>query len=229
MTGARAGQAMMRSLAAALTLAATLVLITAALMRWREIGWDGLVWLAAFVIGIAIRTPHAMANRANRIVAARKDATEQALLFAMFVAMMVLPMLHLAWDTFAFADYELPMWGSAIGAALQLPYLWLFWRSHADLGRNWSPGLEVRDAHSLVTEGVYKRIRHPMYAAIWISALAQPLLIHNWIGGFLVLPAFAAMYFIRAPREEAMMRGQFGEAYAGYCRRTGRLWPRLHG
>ena len=99
-------------------------------------------------------------------------------------------------------------------------------RSHADLGRNWSPGLEVRDAHELVTTGIYDRIRHPMYAAIWISALTQPLLIHNWIAGFLVIPAFAAMWFIRVPNEEAMMRARFGEAWDAYCARAGRLLPR---
>ena len=112
------------------------------------------------------------------------------------------------------------------GALLQVPCLWLFWRSHADLGRNWSPGLEVREDHSLITRGVYARIRHPMYAAIWISVLAQPLLIQNWIAGFLVAPAFAAMWFIRVPKEEAMMRLQFGKAWEAYCVRAGRLLPR---
>lgn len=217
---------MMRGLAAALTTIATLVLLVAALMRWREIGWPALIWIAAFVVAMAIRMPHAAANRKNAIVAARTDATEQILLVAMFVTMMALPLLHLATSIFAAVDYALPIWASAIGALMQLPYLWLFWRSHADLGRNWSPGLEVRDAHALVTNGVYKSMRHPMYAAIWIGALAQPLLVHNWIGGALVIPAFAAMYFIRVPREEAMMRQTFGAAYDEYSRTAGRLWPR---
>jgi protein-S-isoprenylcysteine O-methyltransferase Ste14 len=38
--------------------------------------------------------------------------------------------------------------------------VWLFWRSHADLGRNWSPSLELREGHELVTEGVYRYVRH---------------------------------------------------------------------
>lgn len=63
-----------------------------------------------------------------------------------------------------------------------------------------------------MTNGVHARVRHPMYAAIWISALAQPLLIRNWIAGLLVVPAFAAMWFIRVPNEEAMMRMRFGVA-----------------
>jgi protein-S-isoprenylcysteine O-methyltransferase Ste14 len=57
--------------------------------------------------------------------------------------------------------------------------------------------------------------------------LTQPLLIHNWVAGVLVIPAFAAMWRLRVPREEAMMRQAFGAAYDEYCRRTGRLLPKF--
>jgi protein-S-isoprenylcysteine O-methyltransferase Ste14 len=66
-----------------------------------------------------------------------------------------------------------------------------------------------------------------MYAAIWLAVLTQPLLIHNWIAGALVVPAFAVMWFLRVPREEALMRQTFGKAYDDYCVRTGRLLPRF--
>lgn len=217
---------MMASLPAVATMLLGIALLVLAALRWRDNGWGSLVWLSVMVAMFAIRTPHSVRNRANVVVDARRDRTEIALLAGMFLAMMVLPLLHLATGLFGFADYRLPEWASRIGALVQLPFLWLFWRSHADLGRNWSPGLEVREDHALVTNGVYARIRHPMYAAIWISALAQPLLVHNWIAGFLVVPAFAAMWFIRVPNEEAMMRMRFGGAYDDYCRRAGRLFPR---
>lgn len=217
---------MMTSLPAIVTMLIALVLFVLVGLRWQQIGWGEWVWLAAFIATGVIRTPHARRNRANVVVDARKDVTEMLLLLGMFVAGMILPLFHLATGLLAFADYALPDWATTIGVLLQLPYIWLFWRSHADLGRNWSPGLEVRQEHGLVTNGVYAGICHPMYAAIWISAVAQPLLIHNWIAGALVVPAFAAMWFLRVPREEAMMRVQFGEAYDQYCRKAGRLLPK---
>lgn len=61
-----------------------------------------------------------------------------------------------------------------------------------------------------------------MFAAM----MAQPLLIRNWIAGFLVIPAFAAMWFIRVPNEKAMMRARFGGAWDACCARAGRLFPR---
>ena len=226
---ARPSRAMITSPFATVTIVIGVALLVAALvmstLRWRESGWGALVWLASYVGMFAIRTPHSIRNRANVIVNARKGLDERLLLIGMFAAMMMLPLLHLATGVFAFADYTLPNWTTWIGAVLQVPFLWLFWRSHADLGRNWSPGLELREDHQLVTEGVYRYIRHPMYAAIWIAALTQPLLIHNWIAGALIIPAFAAMWFLRIPSEEAMMRAQFGGAYDLYCQHTGRLFP----
>ncbi|SCM76212.1 Isoprenylcysteine carboxyl methyltransferase [uncultured Pleomorphomonas sp.] len=223
------GRPMTTSLPAIATMVLAVVLLALALGRWRENGAGALVWLAAFLATVAIRTPYSLRNRHNRIVEASKGPADMLLLAGMFATMMVLPLLQLATGLFDAANYRLPAGAAWIGALLQIPYLWLFWRSHADLGRNWSPGLEVRESHELVTRGIYARIRHPMYAAIWLSALAQPLLVQNWIAGALVIPAFAAMWFIRVPNEEAMMRRTFGAAYDAYCAATGRLFPPLRG
>jgi protein-S-isoprenylcysteine O-methyltransferase Ste14 len=196
-------------------------------LRWRTNDWGASIWLAAMVAMLLIRTPHSSRNRANVVVETRKDRTEILLFTGMFTSMMVLPAIQFATGLFDFAEYGLPGWATWAGAFAQIPFLWLFWRSHVDLGRNWSPTLEVREGHVLVTSGVYARIRHPMYAAIWMSVLSQPLLIHNWVAGVLVVPAFAAMWFIRVPSEEGMMRARFGDTYDGYCRRAGRLFPKL--
>ena len=104
--------------------------------------------------------------------------------------------------------------------------LWLFWRSHTDLGQNWSVSLELRENRELVTAGIYRRIRHPMYSSIWLWALAQAMLLPNWFAGWLVVPAFTAMYFLRTPREERLMCEKFGDQYRAYMRQTGRLFPR---
>jgi protein-S-isoprenylcysteine O-methyltransferase Ste14 len=224
-------RSMMASLPVAVTTLVGVALLVAAsaMLCRRGVGWGAFVWLAGSVALVAIRTPHMARNRTNRIVVRRRDGSEFWLFTGMFLAILVLPLVHLMTGLFAFADYVLPDWATAAGAALQIPVLWLFRRSHADLGRNWSPGLEVREGHGLVTRGVYARIRHPMYAALWLSALAQPLLIHNWIAGFLAIPAFAAMWAVRVPHEEAMMRERFGDAYDAYAARTGRVIPRIGG
>ncbi|HUP57181.1 MAG TPA: isoprenylcysteine carboxylmethyltransferase family protein [Bdellovibrionota bacterium] len=47
----------------------------------------------------------------------------------------------------------------------------VFWLAHRDLVENWSVTLELKEGHSLVTTGIYRRIRHPMYTAIWLCAI----------------------------------------------------------
>jgi protein-S-isoprenylcysteine O-methyltransferase Ste14 len=209
-----------------LLLLITLVLVVAALARWRLIGWPGLLWLTSFAAMTAIRLPHHARNRGNAVVMAHRGPAERIVLIAVFATMMVLPLVHLATGAFAAVDYQLPALMSAAGAVALAPMLWLFHRSHADLGRNWSAALELRRDHTLVTRGVYARWRHPMYIAIWLSALTQPLLVHNLVAGALVIPAMAALWLMRVPQEEAMMRQRFGADYDAYCARVGRWGPR---
>jgi protein-S-isoprenylcysteine O-methyltransferase Ste14 len=93
------------------------------------------------------------------------------------------------------------------------------------LGRFWSPQVQLRAAHRLVTAGPYSRIRHPMYTAIlgWAASLGivlaswVPLLFAAWVAAILVL---------RVPREEQMMLEQFGDEYREYIKRTSRFLPR---
>ena len=202
-----------------------LLIAALAMWSWRGADWGAFVWLAVSVALVAIRTPHLIRNHTNQIVVRRADRLELWMFTGVCLAGLVLPLIHLTTGLFAPADYLLPDWATATGAALQVPVLWLFWRSHADLGRNWSLAIEMREGHGLVTHGVYAFVRHPMYAAMALSALSQPLLIHNWIAGFLAIPAFAALCVVRIPLEEAMLREHFGAAYDAYAARTRRIFP----
>lgn len=79
----------------------------------------------------------------------------------------------------------------------------------------------------LVETGVYRYIRHPMYAAFWLWGIAQVLLLHNWICGMSYLVSFLPMYLLRVPQEEQMMIDTFGEQYQEYTTRTGRVIPKI--
>src|SRR5436190_7995947 len=91
--------------------------------------------------------------------------------------------------------------------------LWLFHRSHADLGTNWSVTLEIRESHRLVTQGVYRRIRHPMYAALFLYGIGQALIVPNWIAGPAYASAMLLLFALRLGPEEQLMRDQFKGDY----------------
>jgi protein-S-isoprenylcysteine O-methyltransferase Ste14 len=105
--------------------------------------------------------------------------------------------------------------------------IWLFWHSHRDLGKNWSPSLEIDAQHVLITHGVYRTIRHPMYASQLLWGFAQALLLRNWIAGWAGLVTILPLYFVRVPREERMRFDHFGDDYRAYIAQTGRIVARL--
>ncbi|HEY1015752.1 MAG TPA: protein-S-isoprenylcysteine O-methyltransferase [Herpetosiphonaceae bacterium] len=185
------------------------------------------IYLLGMVTTLGMRIWQRWRARHRVVVRSHVSWREYLVLGLGFVGIMVIPLLHVATDMFAGSAYHLPPWASWLGAGLFGGALWLVWRAHADLGRNWSQTLEVRQDHQLVTVGVYRHLRHPMYAGFVLWGLAQPLLLQNAIAGWTHLAAMLLLCLVRIPQEEAMMEATFGVAYTTYMRQTGRLIPRL--
>jgi len=139
---------------------------------------------------------------------------------------LILPLITIFSSWLSIADYRIPVSCGVIGIVIFICSLWLLWRSHVDLAENFSPSLFIRNRHKLVSSGVYKRIRHPMYLAFWLWALGQALLIPNWIAGPLGLIAFFLIYSFRVEQEEQQLIDYFGDQYREYQKKTGRLLPK---
>jgi len=191
----------------------------------RDHPWN-IFFFGAFVVYVTIRGVWKERVKRNEMTLRRVDALEKILMIIVIPGGLLLPLVYLFTQWLVFADYCLPPFALWCGAVLIVAGLWLFWRSHADLGRNWSQTLEVRKDHELIRRGAYRSIRHPMYASIWLWCLGQGLVLENWLAGWYALAAFALMYFIRTPREEEMMCESFGQQYRDYMNCTGRLFPR---
>ncbi|MBN1373486.1 MAG: isoprenylcysteine carboxylmethyltransferase family protein [Anaerolineaceae bacterium] len=186
-----------------------------------------IIYVAALVVEMAIRAPLNKQRKQIKVTSNRVNRQEAILLGLLFLGNFLLPLLYIFSPWLNFANYTLPPWAGWLGAAFVLGALIVFWRAHVDLGRNWSPTLQILDGHKLITQGIYGMIRHPMYASQWLWVLAQPLLIQNWIAGLAGALFYLPMYFIRVPVEERMMLEQFGDEYRDYMRRVGRVLPRL--
>jgi protein-S-isoprenylcysteine O-methyltransferase Ste14 len=184
------------------------------------------VILAASVVMVAIRAPHGHRSRRIRVVKSRKGTLEIVLLTVAWLGFFV-PLIWIASPAFSFAEYPLRVGPLIAGVVCFVAGLWLFHRSHADLGTNWSITLEVREQHRLITEGVYRRIRHPMYTALLLYSAGQALVVPNWVAGPSYLVAFASLFAFRVRAEERMMLEQFADEYAAYMARTQRLVPRV--
>ena len=182
------------------------------------------VVLAATVVMMAIRAPHGHRSRSVKIARSHKTPLETGLLVLAWVGFFV-PLIWVASPAFSFAEYPLHTVPLVAGVVCVVIGLRLFYRSHADLGTNWSITLEVREEHRLITEGVYRAVRHPMYSALVLYSVGQALVIPNWVAGPSNLLAFAVVLALRIRAEERMMDERFGDEYAAYSARTKRLIP----
>jgi protein-S-isoprenylcysteine O-methyltransferase Ste14 len=102
----------------------------------------------------------------------------------------------------------------------------LGWADHT-LGENLSISLRVRPDHTLIANGPYRRIRHPIYAAGLLFSAGISLLAANALFAACFLGSIIPFYVARIRKEERMMLTEFGEAYRQYMQRTGRILPRL--
>jgi protein-S-isoprenylcysteine O-methyltransferase Ste14 len=180
--------------------------------------------LAATVALVAVRAPHGHRSRTVKVARSRKGPLEAALLAFAWIGFFV-PLLWVATPLLSFADYPLLPVPWAAGLALLAGGLLLFHRSHADLGTNWSITLEVREGHRLVTGGVYRRIRHPMYLALLLYSAGMALVLPNGIAGPSYGAAFGVLLAFRLGPEERMLREEFGAEFDAWAARTRRLLP----
>jgi protein-S-isoprenylcysteine O-methyltransferase Ste14 len=188
---------------------------------------------ALFLIGlllyVAIRSTYQKRAAGATTAVTRSNKRDRFLILLVILGQIVVPLLYLFSTWLNFANYESPIFAPWLGAITWFVGLWAFWRSHADLGTNWSVSLELRSTHQLVTQGIYGLVRHPMYAAFILFGLAQALLLPNWLAGTSALVAVALLCVIRIPNEEAMMREFFGQEYHDYMKRTDCVIPVLLG
>lgn len=182
------------------------------------------VVLAATVVMIVIRAPHGQRSRRVKVAKSYRTPRETGLLIIAWVGFFV-PLIWVASPAFSFAEYPLRLGPLAAGVTCFGTGLWLFYRSHTDLGTNWSITLELRERHRLVTRGVYRRIRHPMYSALILYSVGHALVIPNWVVGPANLIAFAVLLAFRIRAEEKMMLDEFGAEYTEYSAQTKRLVP----
>lgn len=180
------------------------------------------------VAWFAIRLPHEWRAMRRPIARSARSVREIIALLAAFLGMGVIPYTYILTDYLSFADYSFAPGNAIAGGGVAIAALIVFYLTHKALGSNWSATLDVRKNHRLVTRGIYRRIRHPMYTGFYLWTIAQALLLPNWLAGFSGLMGFGTLYFLRVHREEQMMLEAFGPKYQAYMRRTKRLIPWLY-
>ena len=95
------------------------------------------------------------------------------------------------------------------------------------LRRSYSPTLVTREDHQLVTRGVYRFTRHPIYLGTVMVSIGVPVYILS-LYGLLTMSALVPLFFRRIRIEERMLAEAFGDAYRTYREATRKLIPFIY-
>ena len=112
----------------------------------------------------------------------------------------------------------------SIGSLTFLYAAWTGLSAVVRLGRNRTPLPAPRPGSTLVTTGIYARIRHPLYAAMMAMGIGWACF---WSSGIALGLALAFILFLHAKTrfEERLLCARF-EDYPGYAARVPRYLPR---
>lgn len=94
------------------------------------------------------------------------------------------------------------------------------------MGSNWSLAVVPNKETSLITDGWYARVRHPIYSLGLLLMLATVLASPS-PAVLLLAASHTTLIVLKVSGEERYLRQRHGQAYLDYCQHTGRLFPRF--
>jgi protein-S-isoprenylcysteine O-methyltransferase Ste14 len=197
---------------------------------WRFVPLAGI--LLFFVLGLGVRSwLHTRRYGSTGFVLFRGGTPWERALAALGV---VIPVALLAQATVAAIDPQavrrvvpgsLTPALSVLGAVLLFGGTLLMFVAQLHMGASWRVGLEDRHPGALVTAGLYRYSRNPIYAFMFVSFAGVGLLLPTW---WLLATVAGGVIGVRTwvvRVEEVHLVAIYGPAYRTYAARVGRFLP----
>jgi protein-S-isoprenylcysteine O-methyltransferase Ste14 len=99
-------------------------------------------------------------------------------------------------------------------------------KGRLDLGKNWANQIKIYAEHTLVRSGVYKIVRHPLYASLIWMFYGGALIYGNYVSFLANTFIFIPIMYYRAKQEEKLLIQRF-PTYAEFQKAVGMFIPRL--
>jgi len=144
-------------------------------------------------------------------------------LIALFTEMFGLPLLIYVFSPFFDYPFILPLSRKILGGFGMIAGTWVTLSGILLVFLSWR---KIHRAKGLVTDGVYRFIRHPQYAGLFLIMFGWLL---HWptLLTLIIFPVLLCVYYWLAVREEKEMEVIFGDTYSEYKAHTPRFFPRL--
>jgi len=115
------------------------------------------------------------------------------------------------------------------GYTLVLSGFFISLRALHDLDKSWSSMVHyrIKKGQKLITSGVYKHIRHPIYLSVILELVGYELIVGSWIFIFFFL-ASIIVFSLHIEREEKLLEDYYKGQYNNYRVKSNKLIPKIY-
>jgi len=193
------------------------------------------IWTYWFSVGFMIVR---LRRKTRKLVGLVPEQQVERFMWLVFVPLIaawcVLPYLALSRTTPPFGLPEfaraLPAYATLrwVATAVAVGCLLLTFKCWARMGSDWRMDVSVRKPTKLITDGLFRHIRHPIYAFSMLLMLCSAVIVPT-IPMAVAAVIHIVLWNLKARNEERHLLHAHGEVYQNYLQRTGRFFPRLRG
>jgi len=145
------------------------------------------------------------------------------LVLALYGALFLIPFLDRR-GIGVFSDGSFVRW---VGVGLSALGFVLVYVSGVVLGKQYSADVTIQAGHHLITNNIYRSIRHPRYLGVIIFSIGVSCVFRSWI--VLLSSVFLlGIILYRIIDEEILIHKEFGTDREAYCKRSWRLAPYIY-
>ncbi|MHA2251469.1 MAG: methyltransferase family protein [Candidatus Kariarchaeaceae archaeon] len=117
---------------------------------------------------------------------------------------------------------------SIIGVIVYFFAAMLVLSSRINLGKQATGVLVIREEHDLITTGIYKYVRHPMYGGVLIGVIGFGLVAHSIIVFLITFLLYLWIFNNRAKHEEEILLNEFGDKFQEYITNSKKFIPFIY-
>jgi protein-S-isoprenylcysteine O-methyltransferase Ste14 len=191
------------------------------------------IWVYWFAVGaMVVRARRKTRQLAGLVPEQALERRIWVVLVPLIVLWIVLPWLALTRTQALLAPPEFVLrvppyaalrWVAAVCAVMCLALTAKCW---ARMGSDWRMAVSETQKSALITDGLFARVRHPIYALQILLMLCSAIIVATVPMLVVAVVHFCLMY-LKARNEERHMLKVHGASYEAYLQRTGRFFPRL--
>jgi len=150
------------------------------------------------------------------------------ILFLLLPIVLLLPL----FENRLFILHYFPLWNNIlvfiIGFLVMVIGGLILISSRIIIGRFGTSKITIEKNHDIITVGLYKYIRHPIYFGMLLTFFGFALSFRSLILSIVFFLSFFILFKIRMDLEEKLLKSRFGEQYETYLKKTKRLIPFIY-